>query len=140
MPSSEELEAAKGVMSKIYVYLKGMGFSDPVFGMSGNGYHMIYRTEMENSPETAMLVKNFLAVLNIFFETDLVSIDNTVFNAARITKLIGTVSRKGTDKDSERPQRLSKLLYIPDNISSNHPALFNNIASMMPEKEKANIS
>ena len=109
----------------------------PVFGMSGNGYHMIYRTEMENSPETAMLVKNFLAVLNIFFETDLVSIDNTVFNAARITKLIGTVSRKGTDKDSERPQRLSKLLYIPDNISSNHPALFNNIASMMPEKEKA---
>lgn len=134
--SDSELQASKEVMSKLYVYLKGIGFCDPVFGMSGNGYHMLYRTELENNAYSTELIKKFLAMLNIMFETDLVGIDNTVFNASRITKVIGTVSRKGTDKDMERPQRLSQLLYIPDKINTNAPALFERVANMMPEKEK----
>ena len=81
---------------------------------SGNGYHLIWRYEMENTQGNADLVHDFLRALKGAYDTDRADIDGTVFNASRISKLPGTWARKGADTP-ERPHRMSKVLKIvPD--------------------------
>lgn len=134
--TDDELKEALSISSRIGKYLRGIGFSDPVFGMSGNGYHMLYKVNIPNTPETAQLVKEFLQSLSLLFGNDIADIDTSVFNSARITKLLGTVSRKGTDKDDLRPQRLSRLLHIPKIISKNDISLLRKVVEVLPKQEK----
>ena len=49
------------------------------------------------------------------FDDAAVKIDKSVFNAARIVKLHGTVANKGDDHPSA-PWRLSKLRSVPDSV------------------------
>ena len=81
---------------------------------SGNGYHLLWRYEMENTQGDTDLVHDFLRTLKGAYDTDRADIDATVFNASRISKLPGTWARKGADT-LERPHRMSKVLKIvPD--------------------------
>ena len=73
--------------------LMAMGFSEPVVADSGNGYHLLFK--IHASVEERQVLADFLAVLDMWFSTDAVKIDTTVFNPARITKLYGTMARKG---------------------------------------------
>ena len=41
--TNEELKASMELAQKVYVYLKGVGFEEPVKAFSGNGYHLLYR-------------------------------------------------------------------------------------------------
>jgi len=134
--SDEELKEALKVASKLGTYLKFNGFSDPVFGMSGNGYHYLYKVNFANSAENQTYVKRFLQMLSILFSNDRVKIDTSVFSPAQLTKLLGTLSRKGTNLDAERPQRLSRVLHVPDVIVKNDLKLIQNIACQLPEPEK----
>ena len=45
-----------------------------------------------------------------------VKVDLKVHNAARITKLYGTMARKGHDT-TDRPHRRSELVYVPDYLN-----------------------
>jgi len=56
-----------------------------------------------------------LALLANRFDDELVKIDRSIHNPARIIKLYGTRAAKG-DNTSERPHRLSKILYVPDSL------------------------
>ena len=49
--SNVELKAANVVASMVGKFLKERGFSDPLYGMSGNGFHFIYRVDANNTPE-----------------------------------------------------------------------------------------
>jgi hypothetical protein len=42
------------------------------------------------------------------FDNDVVKIDTSVYNASRITKVVGTVARKGAEGPA-RPYRVAKL-------------------------------
>jgi len=70
-----------------------------------------------NTPEITALYKRLLVGIAARCATDDVSIDSTVFNAARIWKLYGTLSCKG-DSIPQRPHRRSKLLEVPDKIGA----------------------
>jgi len=134
--SNDELKHALDVSSKVGKFLRNIGFSNPIFGMSGNGFHMMYRIDVKNTPEATQYVKDFLGVLSIYFSNDNANVDTSVFNPSRITKIFGTHSRKGTDKDDIRPQRLSHLKHIPQNIVVNDFELVKKVANMLPKHDK----
>jgi hypothetical protein len=74
--------------------LAGLGWPPPIVIDSGNGYHLLYRIQLPNDDESRDLVKSALVELARRFDNDAAKVDTGVFNAARISKLPGTVVRK----------------------------------------------
>jgi hypothetical protein len=105
----EELEAAKDKALRVARFLAGRKWEAPIAAMSGNGYHLLYRTELPNDRKSAELIRKFLASLSLMFDGDDIKIDTSVFNASRIVKVYGTMAKKGDDT-KERPHRRSILL------------------------------
>lgn len=85
------------------------GWTAPLVGMSGNGYHLLYKIDLPNDDRTTTAVKKVLHVLAALFDDDAVKIDTSVFNASRISKVYGTMVRKGDDT-GERPHRRAVLV------------------------------
>jgi hypothetical protein len=107
-----EHEAALACVHEIRKALAAEGWPDPLLADSGNGAHLLYRIDLPNDHASAMLVKQCLEALAFRFDDERVTIDQTVFNAARIWKVYGTVARKGDDT-SDRPHRLARVLEVP---------------------------
>ncbi len=108
--TNEEHEGALERIAEIRWFLSELGWPGPITADSGNGGHLVYRVELP--AEDGGLVKDFLNALADAFDDDHVHVDRTVFNAARIVKLWGTVARKG-DSTADRPHRMSKVLDVP---------------------------
>lgn len=110
--SETERKAALDVTRKVWTYLNGLGWPEPVTAMSGNGYWLLYPIDLPNDPEAKGLVDGVLTHLAARFNTTAVSIDTTVSNASRIVAMIGTLKVKG-DATADRPHRRSGLLRVP---------------------------
>ena len=113
--TDEELTKAKSLAEKVERFLTEQGFPEPVKSMSGNGIHLLYLINMENTPDSAKCIKEFLAQMDKKFSNPDVKIDTTTYNAARITKLYGTMACKG-DSTEDRPHRRSKILSAPEEL------------------------
>lgn len=108
--TEEDLENAKGLADKVAEYLKVGGWDDPIKVMSGNGYHLYYiLNNVANSDDIRDAIKDFLKDLGEVFNTDLVKIDTNVFNASRITKVVGTIAYKG-EESAERLYRMARCV------------------------------
>ena len=107
-----QLEAAKVTSALCYEYLKTQGWPDPIVAESGNGMHLLYPLDLPNDNDTRDLIKGALGGLAARFNTEQVTLDQSVFNAGRITKLYGTVANKG-DSTQATPWRLSRLVATP---------------------------
>lgn len=102
-----ELDAALEVARSIKSYAQSHDFPEPKMVMSGNGYHLYYPLrDFENNLNATREIQRMLKVLADSFNTDSISVDITVYNASRITKVPGTVMRKGVASD-ERPYRIA---------------------------------
>jgi hypothetical protein len=106
-----ELEAAWKKAVQTVKFLSGKGWEAPIVGMSGNGYHLLYKVQLPNDKTSENWVKKLLNSLAVSLNDEVIKLDTTVFNAARISKVYGTVARKG-DNTEERPHRRSRLLGI----------------------------
>jgi hypothetical protein len=108
--TDKEVEAAKMLGKKIIAHLAALGWSNkPIQVMSGNGIHLYYELdELVNNNETTELIKQTLKLLAKHFNNTIVEIDTCVYNASRITKVPGTVMRKG-DESEGRPYRMAVL-------------------------------
>jgi hypothetical protein len=103
--TAHELDAALGVVKSIMAFTANLGFSEPNIVMSGNGYHLYYRlADLPNTPETTALIEFTLQGLADIFNTDSVEVDTKVSDAGRITKIPGTIARKGRESTA-RPHR-----------------------------------
>ena len=98
-------------------HLTEQGWPSPVLACSGNGCHLLYQTDLPNDDQSKRLMKRLLERLDTRFSDSAVKIDTTVSNAGRITKLYGTVARKGADTP-DRPHRLSRIMEVPDSWRS----------------------
>lgn len=114
--SAEELEAAKQTAAKVQAYLKTRGFSDPIIGMSGNGYHLQYRINIPNNQESRDLIERCLKVLASAFNDGIVKIDTGNFNPSRVCKLYGSLAQKGANT-ADRPYRFSYMIQTSDQIT-----------------------
>lgn len=130
--TEEETHYAKAVARQVVHYLGEQGFNPPVVVFSGNGVHLYYRCNLQNTPENTKVIENFIKALGILFDTEQVKIDPVVYNAARVAKLPGTTSGKGSADDTERPQRMCRFLTIPSEIIPNDIAFFEKVASIIP--------
>lgn len=138
--SDEEKELAKKVVNNVYKFLRDEGFELPIVCDSANGYHLLLRQAMRNTPENTETMKKFLQVLDMYFSTDKVKIDCSTFNPSRICKLYGTYSRKGSNT-RERPQRCSSIIRVPSEIKVTPNEYFEKVASYFPapnQKDKTN--
>ncbi len=132
--SEEEHQAALQKAVMIREYLTEMGWPDPVYGDSGNGAHLLYRIELENTPESRDLVKGCLESLSTLFSDQLCHVDTANFNAARIWKLYGTISRKG-DNTTDRPHRSSRMITTPENIEHVPILLLEHLCGLFPKEQ-----
>ena len=71
------------------------------------------RIDLPNDNASKVLLERVLKSLAHQFDNEIVTIDTGVFNAARISKLYGTLACKG-DNTPERSHRLAQLLNVPD--------------------------
>jgi hypothetical protein len=111
--TDEEHTLALVKAEEVAQWIVGLGFPEPIKADSGNGAHLLYRIELPNDEAATALIKSCLATLDALFSDERVSVDTANFNAARIWKLYGTVSRKG-DNTPERPHRRSRIISTPD--------------------------
>jgi putative DNA primase/helicase len=114
--TDNEHEVAILFAQQVAAELAADGWPAPLVGDSGNGAHLIYAIELDNTPEAMELVKAVLGGLAQRFAEKLAAcgleLDRTVFNAARISKLYGTRTGKG-DNLPERPHRYAKIVALP---------------------------
>lgn len=111
--SEEEKEYAHKKAGEVFIFLRSVGFPEPVVCDSSSGYHIYYPIDISNTSENETLIKSFYSVLSNFFTDDRVKIDVVVGDANRIMRLYGTWGRKGRNSE-DRPHRLSKILSSPD--------------------------
>lgn len=138
--SEEELKAAKSCAMKVRKYLSEEGFPEPVFALSGNGYHLLYSCDLDNGEKERETIKKFLEVLDQKFSDEMVKVDRANYNAARICKLYGTVSCKGDDTE-ERPHRRSRIIKAPDVIEQVRlEQLQEFIEKMTPDNDQKKVS
>ncbi|MBP1929152.1 hypothetical protein J2741_001699 [Methanolinea mesophila] len=131
--SDAEHGAALIKAERVATFLAEQGFPPAVLGDSGNGAHLLYRIDLPNDDPGRNLVKRCMEVLSALFSDGTSTIDTANYNAARIWKLYGTVSRKG-DHTAERPHRRSRLVRVPDDLVVVNSELLEHLASLLPER------
>lgn len=107
---AEKREAFR-IIANIGQLLKSEGIEMSIRGDSGNGWHDNVPIDTPNDEESKLIVKDLLKGLDKRFSNRHAKVDTSVYNAARIWKLYGTVACKG-ESTSERPHRTS-ILSIP---------------------------
>lgn len=106
-----------------------------VLADSGNGGHLCIRIELDLKDKH--IVEKIIKKLDILFSNEIVHVDTSTFNPARIWKIYGTPCQKGDDI-SERPHRLAKILEAPENIEIVKRSLLDALAGIeTPNEETA---
>lgn len=138
--TNEEKELAHKKAGDVFRFLRSEGFNLPIVNDSANGYHLYIPCALRNDEETRTLIKRFTLAMGMIFSDEHVKIDPVVANPARIAKLPGTFSFKGSAESVERPRRMCRILYSPEEIKPNDRAYFERIAALYPEPEKPSYS
>lgn len=130
-----ELAQAAARAREVRAYLTSLGWPDPIESMSGNGHHLTY--EIDLPADDGGLIEKVLKALAARFDDDKVKIDTGVANAARITKVVGTVARKGDNLRGiagveDRPHRRATFVSVPEVIQPVLRELLKKIASDLP--------
>ena len=134
--SDLEHEAAIERTHDIKIQLVFDGWPEPIIGDSGNGGHLLFKTDIANTPENVEFMKNAMLALHQQFSDDLVEVDRTVFNASRIWKLYGTMTKKG-DPTPDRPHRRAKILNVPEIVSKVSLEKIKELAAKVKIEQKA---
>ncbi len=120
----------------IAAWLASLGFPEPVRADSGNGAHLLYRVDLPNNDAATALTKGCLATLDALFSDEKVTVDVANFNAGRIWKLYGTMSRKG-DSTPDRPHRRSRIISAPAELKVATADQLRDLAARLPTETAA---
>src|SRR4029453_16953241 len=126
-----EHDAALQRAADCTAWLSSRGWPAPVAADSGNGGHCLYAIDLPNDDASKALLQRCLEALALYFSDNVVTLDVSVFNAARIWKVYGTMVCKG-DNLPERPHRLSQLLNVPTSLEVVSRAQLEAIAALIP--------
>lgn len=133
--SNDQLESAREKARRVYSWLQMEGFEEPVVGMSGNGFHLLYPVTIPADDKGKGKVKHFLEALDMLFSDEVIKIDTVNHNPARICKLYGSLAQKGTGTE-DRPHRMTYLVRVPDIIKPVKVSYIEKVGNMLPKKEK----
>lgn len=105
--TNEEHQYAIDKAYKIVSLFKDAGWEEPIIIDSGNGAQLMYKIDMP--ADDGGIIKKLIADISKYESDEHVDIDTTVFNAARIWRLPGTMNCKG-ENAKVRPHRMSHFL------------------------------
>ena len=100
---------------------------------SGNGANIYWAIDEPNDAETAALIKAVLEAFSLRFGSAAVKVDTSVYNAARIARVPGTLNVKG-DSTASRPHRLARILRQDESAPVTRAQL-EALAAMVPRSE-----
>ena len=132
--TAEEKEYAHKKAIEVYNYLKHEGFNEPIIVDSANGYHAYYPCQLAVNDENDEMVEHFLKALSMLFSDEHVVIDTKTKNRSRISKVPGTFSRKGSALSEDRPQRMCRILKVPNDIIPTPKSYFEKIAALYQDE------
>lgn len=114
-----EVRAAGVVAKQIREHLEDdLHYPPGMLAMSGNGAHLLYAIDLPNDTESRDLVRRDLEKLaEDFGEATGAHVDTGIWNASRIMKVPGTMTRKG-ENTKDRPHRRSKIVDAPREAAS----------------------
>src|SRR5262249_55669513 len=121
----------------IYAWLKDQGYRGAHIIDSGNGVYVLLRVDLPNDEASRELVRRCLAGLAFQFDDDQVHVDQTMFNAARITRAQATQNAKGDTTDA-RPHRPVRPLHTPREAEPMSLELLQQLALVAPQEENPN--
>jgi len=99
--SDDELLKAEHRMKSLKEWIRLCGYSQPLVAMSGNGFHVIHKVNIEIDDDTQSQLERY----HHEAADDL----DSMFDIPRIVKVPGTLSIKGVSSE-ERPHRLSYIV------------------------------
>jgi len=109
--TDDERAAALALRDEIRADLRGRGWPDAlIVTSSGNGGGLIFEIDLPNDDQTRDLIKRALEALHARFSTAAATVDVSVSNASRLTRIMGTVTAKGAPT-AERPWRRATAEY-----------------------------
>ena len=111
--TDQEKSLAFDMACEIYKFLEAKNFAAPIVVDSGNGTQLLYKVDL---PADSDLPKQILHSLENFSDGK-VSVDQSVHNASRISRVPGTWNRKG-DSIPDRPHRLAEIIDMPAEIKT----------------------
>ncbi len=130
--TASERQAAFTKAGEIGQALRRLGWADPVQATSGNGAHLLYHlSDWPNDAGSTDRVKRILHTLAARFSDARVDVDVSVFNASRISKVYGTIPKKGTPT-LVRLWWPACLLVVPDPLRALTPDQAERIAIWQP--------
>ena len=135
--TDDEVERTKQKAREVYRFLKANSFNDCIVTFSGNGVHFFIRCALMPTEENNEIIKRFTQAMGMLFSDEYVDIDQKIYNLARIAKIPGTYSRKGSIESKDRPQRLCYIVKYPHEQKVNDIEYFKKIADLYPKEEEA---
>lgn len=130
-----EHETALARARECAAWLRSLGFGAVILADSGNGAHVLVRIDLPNDATSTALIKRCLAAVALRFSDETVSVDLSVFNAARIWKCYGTLACKG-DSTPERPHRIARIIEVADDLTPTPHEVLEKLAALAPEEPK----
>lgn len=106
---AEKAHAWEVALQVIAEFKESQWEQSPIVVDSGNGYHLYYQVNEEDSKPESETAHRVLQGLAFLFDNAHATIDTTVGNPARIMKVPGTVANKG-QHTNERPHRVCKVM------------------------------
>lgn len=119
--TDDERAAAHRRRDEVAAHLQAAGLPEPLVADSGNGGHLMFRTDL---PPDSPLPERFIKACAALWGDDpgseragwnrsaTVKIDTSIANAARIWKLYGTLACKGAGV-GDRPWRMARVVSTP---------------------------
>lgn len=132
--SDEQLRKAQVKCKQIGKFLQNVGFEKPVIGFSGNGYHLLYKINMQVTTDNKKLLEMCLKTLSMLFSDEDIDVDMKNFNPSRVCKLYGTRAQKGTSTDGA-PHRMSRILYVPEELKPTDRNYLEKLTTFYPQEE-----
>ena len=131
-----QLKYAKDKGNQVYLFMKRLGFSNPLMAYSGNGVHLMYRIRLLNNDDGKALVEKSLKTLDTLFSDENVQVDVKNYNPARVAKLYGTMAQKGFNS-VEYPHRMSEMISDASVVPEiNKKAYLEKLCEIYPQEEK----
>ena len=107
----DEIFQFAGQIEREYFFSKGL---DPITVNSGNGAHIYIPIDLPNDEASKLQCQKTLQALAAKYDTPTVKVDTSVFNAGRITKVPGSIARKGLEVEdpNELEERRYRMAYF----------------------------
>lgn len=113
--SDDEKARCGSVANAILGHLIDLEWPAPLMIDSGNGWHLLYRIDLPNTTLSQQILKAAVYALAERFNDEHAEVDRATHDAPRISKLPGTLARKGPNTP-DRPHRLASIVYEPDTL------------------------